>query len=68
MGASFCQVINRILVFILTFGTISMNQLWNGAEASLIKIAAVPAMNKRLVFLMVVGVDKYMIIMAEAVD
>lgn len=55
-------------VFISTFGTISKNHLWNGAEASFVKIAAVPAMNRNFVPLICQGAARYMIITAEAVD
>lgn len=51
-----------------TFGTISKNHLWKGADASFIRIAAVPAMNRMSIFLMDAGVDRYKIMMAEAVD
>ena len=55
-------------VFISTFGTISKNHLWNGAEASFVKIAAVPAINSNFVPLICQGAAKYITITAEAVD
>jgi uncharacterized membrane protein len=57
-----------MLVFTSTFGTISRNHLWKGAEASFVRMAAVPAINNNFVPLICRGAARYITITAEAVD
>lgn len=68
IGAAFCHVIRIAPLVHLIFFITSMNHPWNGAAASLIRIAEVPAKNRILAKGVLFCRERYKIKIADAID